>query len=67
LKHDVDVTVGHVMELVAVNAARLRNGGSSCFVLLVSVQGEWRESWFQNLCAHEYQNFVVDSTVGVGM
>jgi hypothetical protein len=35
LKHDVDVMVGHVMELVAVNAARLRDGGSSCFVLFV--------------------------------
>ena len=33
LKHDVDVTVGHVMEFVAVHAARLRDGGSSCFVL----------------------------------
>jgi hypothetical protein len=32
------VAVGHVMEPVAVNAARLRNGGSSCFVLFVSAR-----------------------------
>jgi hypothetical protein len=37
------VTVGHVMELVAVHAARLRDGGSSCFVLCWCICARWVE------------------------